>query len=74
MRNLETLKANLETLKNDRRKIIALTQKATPRLDDIIRDLEIKVNEVEKCQCFPESCHECYVPIQNLWGNKTSER
>ena len=74
MTNLETLKANLNTLKSDRRKIIALTERPTPSLDDSIRALEIKVAAIEDCQCFPESCHECFVDAIEGWNTNESER
>ena len=71
---LSELKKNLARLKLRRRAIIRETEKATEKLDDEIRDLQIKLNCVKECQCFPECCHECFIPIQDIWRVDESER
>lgn len=70
----ETLIANLETLKADRRKVKALTEMPTPLLDNAILNLSLRVAFASNCRCEPDYCHECYVPSQKEWNTDESER
>ena len=71
---LVQIKKQLAALKLKRRAIIRATEKATEELDDEIRDLQLKIGCIKDCQCFPECCHQCFIPIQNNWRVDESER